>query len=338
MPIFPADEVHLELASQRLRAGEIVAFPTETVYGLGANALDADAVARIYAAKGRPSFNPLIVHVPDQEAVQPLISNWSRAAQILADAFWPGPLTLVLSKSSAVPHIVSAGLETVAVRVPAQPIARELLKRAGVPLAAPSANVSGEVSPTKPQHVIESLGEECWVLDGGECTVGIESTVVDVSGPRPSILRPGIISAPEIEALVGPLVPPIASGEDGPLPSPGMLLRHYAPRAQVHLFPTLTDAHFHAVLLGSERKIAVIAFAPTRLEAVHEVVLPADPVVYARQLYSLLREFDTQGVDLILIEEVPQTAAWLAIQDRLKRASETSAPLPDTPFTAKRNI
>jgi L-threonylcarbamoyladenylate synthase len=322
MPIFPADETHLQLAAQRLREGELVVFPTETVYGLGANALAPEAVAKIYAAKGRPSFNPLIVHVADQEAALPLVSGWNERAQILADAFWPGPLTLVLPRSELVPDIVTAGLETVAIRVPAQPVAQELLRRSGIPLAAPSANASGEVSPTLAQHVTDSLGEEMWVLDGGQCSVGIESTVVDVSGPQVSILRPGMISAAQIEALVGPLVAPAEAREEGPLPSPGMMLRHYAPRARVHIFPTLTDAHFHAVLLGSERKIGVIALAPTRLEAAYETVLPADPVVYAQRLYSLLREFDAQGIDLILIEEVPHSPQWLAVHDRLKRASE----------------
>jgi L-threonylcarbamoyladenylate synthase len=325
MPIFPADEPHLELAAQRLSAGELVAFPTETVYGLGANALDAQAVAKIYQAKGRPSFNPLIVHVADQQSARTLVSRWNERAQILADAFWPGPLTLVLPKAEIVPDVVSAGLQTVALRVPAQPVAQELLRRSDTPLAAPSANASGEVSPTTAQHVIDSLGEEIWVLDGGECSVGIESTVVDVSGEQTSILRPGMITAAQIEALVGPLVAPAEFHEEGPLPSPGMLLRHYAPRARVHIFPNLTDAHFHAVLLGSERKIGVIALAPTRLEGAFETVLPAEPDIYARRLYSLLRDLDAHGVDLILIEEVPQTPAWLAVRDRLKRASEAEA-------------
>ncbi|RYG73944.1 threonylcarbamoyl-AMP synthase [bacterium] len=329
MPIFPADDLHLELAAQRLRDGELVAFPTETVYGLGANALDENAVAKIYAAKGRPSFNPLIVHVADQTAAQGLVSGWNERAEALAKAFWPGPLTLVLLKKDFIPDIVSAGLNTVAIRVPAQPIARELLKKAGIPLAAPSANTSGEVSPTLASHVIESLGERCWVLDGGPCEVGIESTVVDVSSDHVSILRPGIISASQIEALVGPLTPHNRQdgeqSQNGPLPSPGMLLRHYAPRAKVHIFPNLTDAHFHAVLLGSERKIGVIAFAPTRLEGAAETILAQEPASYAKQLYSLLRDLDARGVDLILIEEVPQTAEWLAVRDRLNRASEASA-------------
>jgi L-threonylcarbamoyladenylate synthase len=324
MPIFPADETHIESAGRRLRDGELVAFPTETVYGLGANALDNDAVAKIYVCKGRPSFNPLIVHVADIETARNLSSHWNERAEILATAFWPGPLTLVVPKSSAIPAIVSAGLETVALRVPANQIAQRLLQKAGIPLAAPSANASGEVSPTRASHVIESLGADIWILEGGECEVGIESTVVDVSGPNTAILRPGSIDAREIEALIGPLSTASSENheaEDTPRASPGMLLRHYAPRAKIHLFPNLTDAHFHAVLLGADLKIGVLAFAPTRLEAALEIIAPLDATVYARNLYAQLREFDRLGIDLVLAEEVPQSSEWNGVRDRLARAS-----------------
>ena len=329
MPIFPPSEIHLEEAARRLRAGELVAFPTETVYGLGAGALDSDAVAKIYAAKGRPSFNPLIVHVADIESARKLSSDWNERAEILARAFWPGPLTLVVRKSAQIPEIVSAHLETVALRVPSNTIALQLLRKAGIPLAAPSANVSGEVSPTLAAHVLESLGEETWVLEGGACEIGIESTVVDVSGPNAAILRAGAIEAREIEELIGPLsavATPETETEENeenqtPRASPGMLLRHYAPRARVHLFPGLTDAHFHAVLLGANRKIGVLAFAPTRLEAEIEIIAPLDAALYARQLYARLREFDRLGVGLILIEDVPLTPDWNGVRDRLARAS-----------------
>jgi L-threonylcarbamoyladenylate synthase len=333
MPIFPADDLHLAQAAARLRQGDCVAFPTETVYGLGANALDETAVAKIYAAKGRPSYNPLIVHVADVEAARQLTSGWNEHAQKLADTFWPGPLTLVLPKTPAIPPMVSAGLDTVALRVPAQPIARQLLQEAGVPLAAPSANRSGEVSPTLAAHVLQSLGEETWVLDGGACEVGIESTVVDVSGPYPSILRPGSIGACEIAALIGPLVAPSFEGETTPRPSPGMLERHYAPRARVHIFPSLTDAHFQAVLLGAGQTIGVLAFSPTRLEvtrseATREVLLPLDPKEYARRLYRSLRELDDAGVSLILVEEVPALPAWAGVRDRLHRAAKMQTVEP----------
>lgn len=325
MPIFPADDLHLTQAAARLREGDCVAFPTETVYGLGANALDEAAVAKIYAAKGRPSYNPLIVHVADADAARQLTTSWNEQAQKLADAFWPGPLTLVLPKTDAIPDTVSAGLATVALRVPRQPIARQLLELTGLPLAAPSANRSGEVSPTAAAHVLQSLGEETWVIDGGRCEVGIESTVVDVSGPYPSILRPGSIGACEIAALIGPLVAPSLEGDTTPRPSPGMLERHYAPRAHVHIFPSLTDAHFHAVLLGDNQKIGVVAFSPTRLEACREILLPLDPKEYARQLYSSLRELDDAEAGLILIEEVPSLPAWAGIRDRLHRAARSHA-------------
>lgn len=323
MPIFPADALYLSRAASRLREGDLVAFPTETVYGLGANALDEVAVAKIYAAKGRPNYNPLIVHVVDVEGARQLTSGWNEHAQKLADAFWPGPLTLVLPKTNAIPGIVSAGLGTVALRVPRQPIARQLLQAADIPLAAPSANRSGEVSPTLAAHVIQSLGEEAWVLDGGPCEVGIESTVVDVSGAYPSILRPGSIGACEIAALIGPLVAPSFEGETTPRPSPGMLERHYAPRARVHIFPSLTDAHFHAVLLGVGQSIGVLAFSPTRLDATREILLPLEPADYARRLYSSLRELDDAGADLILIEEVPSLPSWAGVRDRLHRAARS---------------
>jgi L-threonylcarbamoyladenylate synthase len=333
MPIFPADDEQIAQAAKRLQMGELVAFPTETVYGLGANALNAQAVAKIYAAKGRPSFNPLIVHVADKTEAKKLVSQWNERAEILADAFWPGPLTLVLPKSEAIPDVVSAGLNTVALRVPAEPVAQKLLRQAQLPLAAPSANASGEVSPTRAAHVLASLGEEIWVLDGGECSVGIESTVVDVSKENSSILRPGMIGDAQIEALIGPLTAPSTMEstdalDESPRPAPGMLLRHYSPRARVHIFPNLTEAHFHAVLWGANQKIGVVAFAPTRLEAAIEVLLPLDAANYARRIYALLREFDEEGIDLILLEEVPQAPAWQAIQDRLHRASEREAPAP----------
>ncbi|HEX8465726.1 MAG TPA: L-threonylcarbamoyladenylate synthase [Abditibacterium sp.] len=327
MPIFPCDDAHIERAARRLRGGDLVAFPTETVYGLGANALDPAAVAKIYAAKGRPSYNPLIVHVAEATQAQELVSGWNERAEKLAQAFWPGPLTLVLPKSHLIPDLVSAGLATVAIRVPKQDIARKLLQMTGLPLAAPSANASGAVSPTLAAHVIDSLGEETYVLDGGPCEVGIESTVVDVSGPQSSILRPGMIDETQISRLIGPLVAPTEEhDQQAPRPSPGMMERHYAPRARVHLFSSLTDAHFHAVLLGAGRKIGVLAFSSLRLKAAREFLLPMDPQLYAQQLYSRMRQLDEQGVELLLIEQVPQLPAWSGLQDRLRRAAQTPFP------------
>lgn len=326
MPIFDPTPENIALAAARLKSGELVAFPTETVYGLGAHALDAQAVARIYARKGRPSFNPLIVHVDSLAKAQELSSDWPDDVQKLAERFWPGPLTLVVPRSARVPDIISAGLPTVALRVPAHPVALELLRVANIPLAAPSANKSGALSPTRAGHVVESLGDDVWVLDGGACSVGIESTVVDVSGERPAILRPGGISAREVETLVGPLVSPSAGEDEAPRPSPGMLLQHYAPRARVHLFPTLIDASFHAVSLASGQKIGVLSFEPTGLEKqfdAKEIVLPADARGYAARLYEALHELDAQGVALILVEDVPTSRAWDGVRDRLHRAATT---------------
>lgn len=324
MPIFDPTPENIQLAAARLRNGELVAFPTETVYGLGAHALDANAVAKIYAAKGRPSFNPLIVHVAEIEDAQKLSSSWLGAAQALAQKFWPGPLTLVVPKSGEVPDMVSAGLSTVALRVPAHPVALELLRAAKIPLAAPSANKSGAVSPTRAHHVLESLGQDLFVLNGGACSVGIESTVVDVSGARPAILRPGILSARDIESVIGPLVAADGTQENAPRPSPGMLEKHYAPRARVHLFSTLIDASFHAVALASGQAIGVLSFETTGLEKqfdAREIVLPSDARGYAARLYQALHELDAQGVVLILVEDVPPGQAWDGVRDRLQRAA-----------------
>jgi L-threonylcarbamoyladenylate synthase len=325
MPLFEPTPENIALAAARLRNGELVAFPTETVYGLGAGALDAEAVAKIYACKGRPSYNPLIVHVASVENAQKLSSNWPDAARKLAQHFWPGPLTLVVAKAPDVPDIISAGLPTVALRVPAHPVALELLRAAQIPVAAPSANRSGALSPTRAHHVLESLGEDVWVIDGGACEVGIESTVVDVSGTYPSILRPGTFSARAIELLIGPLAQASASEAEAPRPSPGMLLKHYAPRARVHLFSTLIDAAFHAVSLASGQKIGVLAFEPTGLKKqfeAHEIVLPSDARGYAARLYDALHELDGQGVALILVEDVPPGRNWDGVRDRLHRAAK----------------
>ncbi|HEX5520066.1 MAG TPA: L-threonylcarbamoyladenylate synthase, partial [Longimicrobiaceae bacterium] len=214
----------LARAAAVLRRGGLVAFPTETVYGLGANALDADAVRRIFAAKGRPSYNPLIAHVAGAAAARELVTAWPDAAEQLAAAFWPGPLTLVLPKRAIVPDVVTAGLDTVAVRVPAHPVAHALLAAAGLPVAAPSANRFTQLSPTTAAHVERALGDRVdLILDGGPTTVGIESTVIDLSGERPVLLRPGSIALDALERIVGPLERPAASAAEAPRPSPGML-------------------------------------------------------------------------------------------------------------------
>lgn len=320
MPIFPATPSHIQAAVRRLRAGELIAFPTETVYGLGANARSAEAVAKIYAAKERPAFNPLIVHVADVAGAQ-TIAVWNERAQVLADAFWPGPLTLVLPSRGAICAAVSAGLPSVALRVPAHPVALELLRQSQLALAAPSANRSQQISPTRAAHVATSLGAEVWVLDGGPCEIGLESTVLDLTGEQPRILRPGALGERALKPILGELSPPADAAtpdDQTPRASPGQMAKHYAPHAPVRLFSHLTDAHFHAVALGDGKRLGVIALEPTTLRA-HEIVLPNEPVGYARELYAALHAMDEAAVELILIEEAPDVAAWRAVRDRLSR-------------------
>src|SRR5271165_6982028 len=223
-------DAELRRAAELIRAGELVAFPTETVYGLGANALDADAVEKIYAAKGRPAASPLIVHVSSIEMARGLVREWPERAERLARKFWPGPLTLVLPKQLHVPDRLTAGLDTVGVRMPANAIAQALIREAGVPIAAPSANLFTQLSPTTAQHVRDSLGDRvAMVLDGGRTTVGIESTVLSIAGSGATLLRPGMVTQQEIEAVIGPIeaLGPVANGAHA---SPGLHRRHYSPK------------------------------------------------------------------------------------------------------------
>ncbi len=328
----------IERAARIIRRGGLVAFPTETVYGLGANALDESAVAGIYRAKGRPEYNPLIVHVVDAAAARSIVTAWPETAERLAAAFWPGPLTLVLPRHSRIPAIVSAGLPTVAVRVPAHPVALALLRAAGVPIVAPSANPSTAVSPTRAAHVVKGLGERVdLVLDGGRTGVGIESTVVSLVGSHPVILRPGTVSSAELRPLIGELGTPEGRSHPGDeevaaRPSPGMLDRHYAPRASVRLFdPAGTrDALEHArraaaqgrIVCALVRDAAALAPAPEEDSPFRERVrMPADPAGYARELYATLHRMDDLGCQLLLVESVPDSPPWTAVRDRLARAA-----------------
>ena len=321
------DPVVLRRAAAILRGGGLVAFPTETVYGLGANALDAAAVARIFAAKGRPSFNPLIVHVADEESARSLTLNWPPAAARLAAAFWPGPLTLVLPKHPSIPDVVTAGLSSTAVRVPAHPVARALIRAAGVPLAAPSANRSTELSPTRAEHVVESLGERIdLVLDGGPTDVGIESAVVDLTGPTPRLLRPGTIDPARLAEVAGGLLTDVPEPTgDAPRRAPGMLDRHYAPRAKLVLYDA-ADADRVAAELAAVRgrglRTVQIAFAGPALstDEAHRFD-PTDPALAARLLYDVLHGADARGAELIVVERPPATAVWAGVADRLRRAA-----------------
>jgi L-threonylcarbamoyladenylate synthase len=324
------DEAVLTQAGAIIRAGGLVAFPTETVYGLGANALDPVAIARLYVAKGRPQRNPIIVHVPSVQAARSLVSAWPPTADSLAAQFWPGPLTMVLPKDPAVPDIVTAGGPTVAVRIPSQPVALALLVAAGVPIAAPSANRSTNLSPTTAQHVVRGLsGKIDLVLDGGPTSAGIESTVVDLTSSSPRILRPGPIGAQELSEVIGlEVVGPTMENMPNPeeaamLRSPGLMARHYAPRATLHL---AADDGSEVVrkLTEKGKRVGWLTFdgRPTeRQEQVQIVVLPKDATAYASRLYAVLHELDEVGVDDIVAAHVPDDPAWLAIRDRLSRAA-----------------
>jgi L-threonylcarbamoyladenylate synthase len=327
-PTEPDPEV-IARAAAVLREGGLVAFPTETVYGLGANALDAAAVARIFAAKGRPANNPLIVHVPDVVSVPHVAATWPEAAGKLAERFWPGPLTLVLPKRSEVPDAVTAGRPTVAVRVPSNPVALALLCAAAVPVAAPSANRSSELSPTRAEHVLHGLdGRIDLILDGGPTTGGIESTVVDVTCSPPRLLRPGLIGPAELEAVIGAIDRGAATAETDVAPaSPGMLPRHYAPRTKLYCAEESARGRAESMALQGNR-IGWIPFAsPINLgpPGVLSVEMPKDPAGYAARLYEVLHDLDGKGLSAIVVEMPPADDAWLAIRDRLRRASA----LPD---------
>jgi len=317
-------------AAARLRIGELVAFPTETVYGLGANALDAQAVARIFAAKGRPSYNPVIVHVPDVAAARRVVTHWPERADMLAAIFWPGPLTMVLPKASAIPDLVSAGLPLIGVRVPAHPVALALLRAARVPIAAPSANKSNQLSPTSAQHVMRGLADvDGVVLDGGDCVVGIESTVLDLSTEVPTLLRPGGVSLSELERALGVSVQAAAApaSADAPRRSPGGLDRHYAPRARVRMFAAgdgIALATSIDALRSDGARVAVLTWSDFDLPFASDVTvrqLSAGAADYASQLFATLHELDESGVSAIVVESVPDEPIWDAVRDRLRRAA-----------------
>lgn len=303
--MFPAED-EIRRAAQLIRDGKLVAFPTETVYGLGTNALNADAVRRIYEAKGRPKSSPLIVHVAEVAMAKQLAAEWSATAEQLAARFWPGPLTLVVPKHPSVPDIVTAELSSVALRIPAHPVALRLMELAEVPVAAPSANRFMQLSPTTAEHVRIGLGDRInMVLEGGPAQVGIESTVVSLTGKRPVVLRPGMITLEELQAATGiewgefrPAEPHIAA--EGAAESPGLHPRHYAPRTPLY----------------------VLAAGTTQPEGRGCILeLPADPTAYASQLYAALHAADKEGWDWIAVAEPPQGPEWAGIRDRLLRAA-----------------
>ena len=318
------DPAAIARAAAVLRAGGLVAFPTETVYGLGAHALDPAAVQRIYDAKGRPGYNPLIVHVPDAATARRVVTAWPERAERLARAFRPGPLTLVLPRAAEVPDIVTAGGASVAVRVPAHPVALALLRAAGLPVAAPSANRSTELSPTTAAHVAKGLGGRVdLILDGGPTSVGIESTVLDLTSDPAVLLRPGVLSLADLEPFAGPIVLATRVAGDAPRPSPGMMDRHYAPRAELRVLPDRETLLREAAEAGAQgRATGVITRGAATVPGARLVRSLADaPRAFARDLYAALHAIDDAGCDLVLVEGVPDTPAWAGVRDRLARAA-----------------
>lgn len=298
--IVQPDEEELERAARLIQSGGLVAFPTETVYGLGANALDEEAIARIYAVKSRPWASPLIVHVADEAMARSITAEWPDIARVLAARFWPGPLTLVLKKAAVIPNLITADLDTVGVRIPSHPVALDLIRRAGVPIAAPSANRFSQLSPTTAEHVQQGLGKEIeLILDGGPTQVGIESTVVSLWREPPVILRPGMISQTDLESATG-----IGWERETDLPkiveSPGMHARHYAPRTP---FYVLEPGMANPVGRGKT------------------IEMPSDPRTFAVRLYNELHQADQEGWEWIAITKPPETPEWAGVLDRLKRAS-----------------
>lgn len=316
MPVLlQADAANLLRAAEMLREGKLVAFPTETVYGLGGDATNDKAVAAIYAAKGRPTFNPLIIHVAETDALNALV-EWNDDARLLAQHFWPGPMTLVLPrrKDAPVSLLASAGLDTLAVRVPSHPIAQKLLRETGRPIAAPSANASGRLSPTTPLHVMESLGDKVdLILAGGKTSVGVESTVIDMTAAPPTLLRPGGVTIEELQHHLSQIKLTPHAVSDTPQ-APGMLVSHYAPNAFVRLNATNVSDDEALLAFGPD---LLIKGGAERLNLSPE----GDLSEAAANLFSMLRLLDKPGLRSIAVMPIPEVGLGLAINDRLRRAS-----------------
>lgn len=332
-PAAPAvSDAQIDEAVALLDAGELVAFPTETVYGLGGDAENPAAVGRIYAAKGRPANHPVIVHLAPHGDPQYWVDHLPEQALKLIDAFWPGPLTLILTRAAHIPDAVSGGQHSVGLRCPSHPVAQRLLDAFSVRrgghggVAAPSANRFGHVSPTTAQHVRDEFGSAIHVLDGGACEVGIESTIVDLSRGFPALLRPGRVTPDEIADVLG-VAPRLPDGTDATAPrASGTLKAHYAPRTPLALLPfeslepmlaQAADAGVRVALVARASRAGAWADAPN----VHFTAAPEDPHIYARELYGLLRALDRADVARIFVEKLPDTLEWIAVNDRLGRAA-----------------
>ena len=319
--VLPAsDSESIRLAAEIIRGGGLVAFPTETVYGLGADALNPEAVAKIFEAKQRPSFDPLIVHIATRAALDRLVETISLGDHRLMDALWPGPLTLILPKRESVPDIVTAGLPTIAIRMPVHPVAQALIREAGAPIAAPSANPFGYVSPTCAQHVLHGLGDRVdLILDGGSCPIGVESTIVSMNGTWPELLRPGSVTLAEIRKVIGPAVHAAVSQT---MVAPGQLPRHYATRTPVTI---LRVQGAKPVVQGHERAGLLAMSAPRHVDdrfCASEVLSPSgDLREAARNLFAALRRLDALGLDRLYAEPCDERGLGLAIMDRLRRCA-----------------
>lgn len=328
----PADARSIAQAAALIKEGKLVGFPTETVYGLGADALNARAVLDIFAAKGRPADNPLIVHIARMEEMAPLC-HINTMAERLADAFWPGPLTMILPKREIVPSAVTAGLDSVAIRMPAHPVARVLIAESGCPIAAPSGNRSGRPSPTLAAHMLEDMdGRIPLILDGGPCDVGVESTVVSLTGDIATVLRPGGITPEMLAAVLGEVrvadsvMRPLRDGEAAP--SPGMKHKHYAPKARMTLYEGEAQAVAERIrteydaLPADEKGLILAATAHVPLYGARAVAdLGADEWAAAHQIFAVLRQADADGVTRVLSESYPQSGVGLAVMNRMARAA-----------------
>ncbi len=327
----PLFDAAVTRAVEALRAGGVVALPTETVYGLAANALDPVAVQDIFKIKGRPAANPIIVHIAGLEMARRCAEHWPPLADTLASAFWPGPLTLVLPRAANIPDAVTASGPTVGIRWPAHPFMQAVIRKCGFPLAAPSANASNMLSPTNAMHVSGSLGKKIsLIIDGGQCQVGIESTVLDLTVHPPRILRPGMIHAESLLAAApdcGLRTTDDETPEDaGPLRSPGRLPKHYSPRAKLLILSWADDHGLRAVLKKHKldlRGTHIIAHSsiPSGMEPARVSVIPHDPEAFARAIYAELHRCDDDGARCIIVEALPETPPWRAIADRLQRAA-----------------
>jgi L-threonylcarbamoyladenylate synthase len=321
--------VAVKRAAELLRAGEVVALPTETVYGLAANALDAQAVAKIFQIKGRPSSNPIIVHVAGMEMAKRCAKDFPAIAEKLSKSFWPGPLTIVLPRANAIPEIVTAGGETVGIRWPGHPFIQAVIRECGFPLAAPSANLSNQISPTNAEHVRAQLGGKIsLIVDGGQSQVGIESTVLDLTVSPPQILRPGMINAESLAAVCGEVQSPKSKVQspEAALRSPGLLEKHYSPKAKLLVLNWESDADLQSQLATRHLSPATcFVIAHTKIPSGEHFadvsVMPHDAEAFARAIYAELHRCDAAGAELIVVESPPDLPEWSGIADRLRRAA-----------------